>query len=171
MAACGHPLPRKGVGYTVRLWLRSFPFGPSRARGTAAEPELYPSFGGLAVPLGGVAPHLPLHKGKQCGRVCLVSGVSETRPAGLGLTCALEAGVGRDLCSDVCGPWINVNKVFLFGVLPYADPSPLWLMFVHRCQAKALTQPRLEPSLSTDGRLTKKISPCCPCCCSSRIQG
>jgi hypothetical protein len=47
------PPSSEGVGYTARLWLRSFPYGPSRARGTAAELELYPFIGGLAVPLGG----------------------------------------------------------------------------------------------------------------------
>ena len=56
---------------------------------------------------------------------------------------------------SVLAPGFMITKCF-FWVLPYADPSPLWLMFVQSCQAKALTQPRLEPSLSTDGRLTKK---------------
>jgi hypothetical protein len=97
------------VEYTVRLWLRSFPYWPSRARGAAAEPELYPFLGAWPYLWGAFPPHLPVHKGQQCGGVDVVSGVSEIRPAGLGLTYALAAGVGRDLWSVAFGPWIYDN--------------------------------------------------------------
>ena len=74
-----------------------------------------PSLGAWPYLWGGVAPHLPVHKGQQCGGVDVVSGVSEIRPAGLGLTYALAAGVGRDLWSVGFGPWIYDNDVFFLG--------------------------------------------------------
>jgi hypothetical protein len=95
------PFP-DGGGDTSRLWHRSFPCGPGWARGMVAEPELYPLFGGLAVPLGVSPPRLLVQKGEQCGLSCSVSWVSEIRPAGLGLTFAVPLRVRDRVASDLC---------------------------------------------------------------------
>jgi len=87
-----------GGGDTVRLWHRSFPCGPDWARGTAAEPELYPFAGGLALPLGVLPPPTGAERRAVWTILCSVSWVSEIRPAGLGLTFA-SPDEGKIPCS------------------------------------------------------------------------
>ena len=147
--------PPAATPFLGRGWGTRFAFGSGRLLMGPAGLEAWqpswsstPSLGAWPYLWGASPPTYRCTKASSVDEGVWVSGVSEIRPAGLGLTCALEAGVGRD-------PRSVINKVFV-GVLPYADPLPLWLMFVQTFQAKALTQPRLEPSLSTDGRLKQE---------------
>ena len=112
--------PPAATPFLGRGWGTRFAFGSGRflmgPAGLGARQPSWsstPSLGAWPYLWGRFAPHLPVHKGQQCGLECSVSWVSEIRPAGLGLTCAFEAGVGRDLCIDGLAPGLILTKCFL----------------------------------------------------------
>ena len=92
--------PFLGGGWGTRLAFGSgrFLMGPAGLEARQPSRSSTPPLGAWPYLWGASPPTYRCTKASSVDVFWWVSGVSEIRPAGLGLTGALEAGVGRDLC-------------------------------------------------------------------------